>query len=60
MNSTPYFFNVGEGSDWGQSPIVQGHSAFPMAGNNQFSGTCTGRYLTGDSACWLSEPVPSW
>ena len=26
------FSKVGEVSDWGRSPIVQGHSAFPMAG----------------------------
>ena len=33
MNSTLYFSKVGEFSYWCQSPIVQGHSAFPMAGS---------------------------
>ena len=49
MNSTLYFSKVGEFSYWGQSPIVQGHSAFPMTGNNQFSATGTGGFLNGDS-----------
>ena len=57
MNSISYFSKVGEFSDWGQRPIVQGHSAFPMAGSNRFNGTGTGRFLTGDSAYRLSEPM---
>ena len=36
---------------------MQGLSAFPMAGNNQFSGTGTGKFLTGDSAYRFSEPM---
>ena len=59
MNSTPYFSKVGEFSDWGQRPIVQGHSEFSMTGSNQLSGTGTGRFLTGDSAYMFSEPIPN-
>ena len=36
---------------------MQGHSAFPMAGSNQYSGTGTSRFLTGESAYRLSEPM---
>ena len=57
MNFTLYFSKVGEFSYWGQSPIVQRHSAFPMTGSNQFSATNTGGFLNGDSEYRFGEPM---
>ena len=57
MNSTLYFSKVGEFSYWGQISIVQGNSALPMAGSNQFSATGTGGFLTGDSEYRFGWPI---